>query len=142
MFSIYYIECPECQSTYVGKTTDLYNREKKHRQNTFNIGGDPYERKVYTHFRDCNLEKKQIVCQVLVENLEDEEEAVLIEREYIRNIGDLNMLSGVMSDPNYPTHNKLEPGRRYEKRNRVERLRKQRERYRVRHPKIKSSTII
>tara|TARA_R110000796_G_scaffold66707_2_gene153256 strand:- start:113 stop:538 length:426 start_codon:yes stop_codon:yes gene_type:complete len=141
MFSIYYIECPECQSTYVGKTTDLYNREKKHRQNTFNTDGDPYKRKVYTHFRDCNLERKQIVCQVLVENLEDEE-AVLIEREYIRNIGDLNMLSGVMSDPNYPTHNKLEPGRRYEKKNRVERLRKQREKYRVRHPKIKSSTII
>jgi hypothetical protein len=100
MYKVYYIECPKCKSTYVGKTKNIYKRQLKHRTNTFDVNGDPYNRVVYSHFRNCDLENKHIKLSILVEKLENDE-AKLIELEYINSLGDLNMLLGIMNDPNY-----------------------------------------
>lgn len=130
MYSIYFIECPQCEATYVGKTKNIEKRERKHRTNTFDPRGHPYNRKIYKHFRDCGLESNDICCQPLVE-IDNADEASKVEREYINSIGDLNMLHGIMHDPNFYPPSKLEANRRYEATHRLERLEKARERYKI-----------
>lgn len=77
MLSIYSLRC-KCGEEYIGSTVDLDNRKAKHRTLCFRPEAIGYDRKVYSHLRECGMTKDDIVLNVLEVDSERDREYELI----------------------------------------------------------------
>ena len=92
--SVYQIRC-NCGMCYIGSTTrTLKQRQAEHQSEFLNPNRRSFQSFVYTHFRDCNMEKEDVVCK-LIEEVEDHSKLHLHESAWIEMCGDLNTFDSI-----------------------------------------------
>lgn len=95
--SIYSIEC-KCGKCYVGSTSRTLNsRANEHRSEFVNPNRKSFYSPVYTHFRECGLEQKDMKLSLLHSVIESEN-IKKKESEWIATLGELNQYDAV---PNF-----------------------------------------
>lgn len=94
--SCYIIKC-KCHEIYVGSTLrELHYRQKEHQSECFNEKREAYSSCAYKHFRDCNMDRKDIICEKICDVTA--EDRLAVEAKWIDHLGSLNTYSTI-ADP-------------------------------------------
>ena len=93
MSCCYIIKC-KCDKIYVGSTNrDCNKREREHNSECFNPKRRSYYSPVYSHFRNCGLERNDLKCIKMFDC--SSQERLVKENKWIKLIGSLNTICSI-----------------------------------------------